>query len=452
MNAKKQRIVAVLLALGLLTGCGGGADNAENESAAAGQAQTEVKPSAKLNQPPEMEQIVYDLNNFGVEALAENTVEVTSCELIKRQTNEENKEDITYVRAICEPGYGRFEYQFKLLYTYYDVGGWILDEVTPEKPEEWTQTYYDADGNDLMESIVWLDWLEMDDFYLKGDYYGEYLNKCDDTYYIAVPAKTFYHVSNPNELTGNVGEYWIYNDRGEQLIDNVVNFRNTRVQYAFTNSNGEPRLILNDRDAFDGRGANYVADEYFLPLSDLHWSIAPPSEGTCIIHTVDNCYGAIDLDGNLVIPPQYTTSQEVVKKLGRETASTSASGSETVIEYVDGESFTRADGTSVLNLDYQSACYVGGQEMIAVYEDVKWELIWDNKVENGTFRLFDHNGRARSPKFEHIAEAYEYRLISYNGRVGILPDILTEEEQNAVSYKRIADKKYPDYAEVAVAE
>ena len=49
-------------------------------------------------------------------------------EIVKRQTNKENKEDFVFCNLVMENDYFRTCVQAELTYNYYDQGGWILDE------------------------------------------------------------------------------------------------------------------------------------------------------------------------------------------------------------------------------------------------------------------------------------------------------------------------------------
>lgn len=55
-----------------------------------------------------------------------------SVEISKRQTNKEDKEDIIYISIIGEGEFATHEYECKLVYNYYEQGGWILDTVEIE--------------------------------------------------------------------------------------------------------------------------------------------------------------------------------------------------------------------------------------------------------------------------------------------------------------------------------
>lgn len=52
-----------------------------------------------------------------------------SMEISKRQTNKDDKEDIIYASIIGEGEFATHEYECKLVYNYYEQGGWILDAV-----------------------------------------------------------------------------------------------------------------------------------------------------------------------------------------------------------------------------------------------------------------------------------------------------------------------------------
>lgn len=56
--------------------------------------------------------------------------ELVNYEIIKRQTNPENKEDIIYCNVTISNGYIKTLLEYKLLYTFYDQGGWILDDAS----------------------------------------------------------------------------------------------------------------------------------------------------------------------------------------------------------------------------------------------------------------------------------------------------------------------------------
>ncbi len=71
--------------------------------------------------------VCYD-SNF----VYESAYELADYELIKRQTNLESKQDIVYYDIIYKNNYFEVVFHEKLIYNYYDEGGWILDEAILE--------------------------------------------------------------------------------------------------------------------------------------------------------------------------------------------------------------------------------------------------------------------------------------------------------------------------------
>ena len=125
-------LLAAVLSVGMLAGCG-----------------------EKMGDPPAEEQIFTDIGEYGITEWMEEPGEIVGCEIVKRQTNEEDKEDIVYCKVITNEGFCQMEYQFELLYNYYDEGGWILDMVTPVNQEEWKPIdFLSADGRPLSESML----------------------------------------------------------------------------------------------------------------------------------------------------------------------------------------------------------------------------------------------------------------------------------------------------------
>lgn len=187
-----KRILSLLLAgvlcMGMLAGCG-----------------------AKMDAPPAEEQIFTDISEYGIAEWMEEPGEIVDCEIVKRQTNEEDKEDIVYCKVTSNEGFCQMEYQFELLYNYYDEGGWILDMVTPVNQDEWKPIdFLGADGRPMSESMLELGssgeeytiadngfWTKDDkNWYdtegnlvfenLQGRYYGEryYAKDSDGLYYL----------------------------------------------------------------------------------------------------------------------------------------------------------------------------------------------------------------------------------------------------------------------------
>lgn len=138
-----KKLMALFLVLvlcsGLMIGCGG--NSIKNQ----------------LKNPPEIEQIMSDIENFSSSVLPEN-LEINGGEVVRRQSNPDEKEDIVYIRLTGkEKAYMNSQYFVKLLYNFYDEGGWILDEMEVDQPENWGAIgYLDAEGRPLEEGMVYI--------------------------------------------------------------------------------------------------------------------------------------------------------------------------------------------------------------------------------------------------------------------------------------------------------
>ena len=91
-----------------------------------------------------------DLHNYFDSEFVNDSPYRVEFNLLKRQTNLENKEDIVYYDVIVKNDYFQISNTYKLLYHYYDEGGWILDDsvlesknITPIKAPE-TQMVLEA--------------------------------------------------------------------------------------------------------------------------------------------------------------------------------------------------------------------------------------------------------------------------------------------------------------------
>lgn len=87
-----------------------------------------------------------------------NTIEIS-----KRQTNKDDKEDIIYASIIGEGEFATHEYECKLVYNYYEQGGWILDTV---EIENCLATELNTIGDNEILSMV----NDSPQNYLYGDY------------------------------------------------------------------------------------------------------------------------------------------------------------------------------------------------------------------------------------------------------------------------------------------
>lgn len=157
---KKLLSLALALAMALsLTACGGGDTSTDDKNASTDgdivSTEQAEGPSTKLDEPPQVEQILNDVVNFHYSVIPENAT-VTGVEVVKRQSNPENKEDIVYCRLTGpQNGYMYSQYYVRLLYNFYDEGGWILDEMTPDMEDQWGPIgYLDSEGKPLEEGFV----------------------------------------------------------------------------------------------------------------------------------------------------------------------------------------------------------------------------------------------------------------------------------------------------------
>jgi len=83
------------------------------------------------------EQIVTDIKNsdflqigFNSDFVYDSPYEYISHEVTKRQTNPENKEDFIYCNISAQNQYFKTTFDVKLEYSFYDEGGWILENST----------------------------------------------------------------------------------------------------------------------------------------------------------------------------------------------------------------------------------------------------------------------------------------------------------------------------------
>lgn len=90
-------------------------------------------------------------------------LDFNSIEISKRQTNKDDKEDIIYASIIGEGEFATHEYECKLVYNYYEQGGWILDIV---EIQNCLATELDTIGDNEILSMV----NDSPQNYLYGDY------------------------------------------------------------------------------------------------------------------------------------------------------------------------------------------------------------------------------------------------------------------------------------------
>lgn len=429
MNRKPIAALLAALCLIPLAGCGEGHPPGGAEAPPGA-----VEPSTKLTKPPQPEQILSDVNRSkGQDAT------FTACEVIKRQSNTEDKEDIVYCRLTAESGMLRAERQYKLLYNFYDEGGWILDEITPENEDQWTATHLDAAGNDILKDMVWLDSFSVDQL-ANAHYLCEY----DGTHYLMVP-------DGPSVQS----IYWVRDHNGKRV--SAHGFEDpSSVHFVFPGEDGKPRFI------FKNEGNYELIDENDTPLSQAYdWiRIKDKATGLCIVRQ-DGLYGAIDENGALVVPCQYEDVNEVIPGV----LITPPAG------YVETERPDLPPGVNMYNnnangmfdleiFDHQSTDGAfhhevidgNGDPLIAIdYEETAYDshtgliMVIPNTVFGNpqySYRLYDLNGNCRSPEFVHIGNSiYSAEIVGYQGRYGILPQILSDEEKTYFRYQWGMDHK-----------
>lgn len=447
--------LSVCLLTLMLSSCGG--DTKPNESKDPnGQSSADiVSPSTKLNAPPKENQIVSDLNTYGVDALKESGAVITGCEIIKRQSNPDNKEDIVFCKATGESNISRVEYQFKLLYNFYDEGGWILDEVSPEKEDEWTAVYLDAAGNDIMDDILWLDALadpyKPIAFYI-GEYNGVHYFARDDQVEIGHPNQHYYRVY---DQSGNLmcdKLFSVFDAYYAGLSSGLFGNGETVIN-VFLNESGEARIVYRSNEDYN----EHLIDSSGQELCSHRQIFSPDSDaGLCLVADLgewddtygDYMYGAIDFNGNLVVPCEYREANDVIPNAFN-TAVPPSDYQDLNISavvransniYIRGAMVNGAylaefrdrcpdiidtNGDPVISMPYDKAVFDNADNLIAVFNGVR-------------FQLYDLNGRCRSPEFEigATADIYRYKgiVVNHNGRYGLLPQITSDDEKYYFRY------------------
>lgn len=76
----------------------------------------------------DLEKLDFSEHAFWSSFVNDSQYSYTPEKVIKRQTNWGNKEDIVFYEVIGRNDYFKVHYSVKLVYNYYDAGGWILDE------------------------------------------------------------------------------------------------------------------------------------------------------------------------------------------------------------------------------------------------------------------------------------------------------------------------------------
>lgn len=476
-------LLAAALLLGLLAGCGG---QGAGGSYASGEP---VKASTKLDKPPDEKQILSDVNHN--KGLAQSGVSTfTGCEISKRQSNLERKEDIVYCKLIAETSFLRAERQYRLLYNFYDEGGWILDEITPENESEWTSDYLAADGKPILESMIWLNRTYADSRYagpelisVKSSGKWGYIDRA--TGKEVIPCQFEYNNEMNFSKTANGGYVAAvkYGPNECYLVDRELNRISERYDKienggSFTRDDGTKiRLFSCARN-----GQLSFLDETGAIVCTLSSDIPPElntyqrfQDGLCIVQNSTGCYGCIDVKGNVVIHFQYEYLDDfidgaaVAEQEGK-CGAIDRSGKQVLPfaydSYVEvgialgdtplpvwANSYTKvrplAEGSGLFivsqrNITQANPSDDSGEELLFGLADAdgNWTIplgpykdIWSNGtglfkvVDESSFCLYDWNGNRRTPDFSTNGEHLPSdAVVTINGRQGILPKLLSEAE------------------------
>lgn len=476
-------LLAAVLLIGLLAGCGG------NESKGSPTVSEEpVKASTKLDKPPKEAQILSDVNR-SKDLTQSGLSTFTGCEIIKRQSNPEHKEDIVYCRLTAETSFLRAERQYKLLYNFYDEGGWILDTITSENEDEWTEDYLAADGKPILESMIWLDYRYSDIrsagpelISVKSGGKWGYIDKA--TGKEVIPCQFDYNNGMNFSLTADGGYVAAikYGPRECYLVDRELNRISDR--YESIENGGS----YNRDDGAEIRLFNCLHDGQISFLDETGAVVCilpgdmPPEyntyqrfvDGLCPVENANELYGCIDMKGNEVIPFQYdylegSIDGAMVAEQGGKYGAIDKSGKQ-VIPFTYGSIFAIKSAlglgdtipdwsdkyAQVRSLGKGSGKFIVTQRIVTqVNDDLGEELLFGladanenwiipigqykmisssstglfEVVGESSFCLYDWNGNRRTPDFSTNGEQYpSTQVATINGRQGIMPQILSDAE------------------------
>lgn len=458
------RLLSLSLALTLCLGLGacGGSETGADAPSPTPEA---VGPSTKLNKPPQSDQILSDLNSAKGIKLPNDMV-FSDCQVIKRQSNPEQKEDIVYCSTTAESRFFRTQRQYRLLYNFYDEGGWILDEYTPENEDEWTDAYLDAAGNDILEDMVWLDAFSQDQFNAM-----RYLNECNGVHYLSLNISD--HSSNSEK------KYIVVDHTGKRLgyISNAESpYGSFKVYEAFPASDGGFRLIANSSGSDDNNhhiNVSYLTDQDGIRLTEYYdWLAYSEQYGIVVAKSSasgTSLYGALDENGDVVVPFQHKNLSEVYSAVdpeytqpriyqAHEPPQLEINGIKPYMEnanYVysyrreilrNGKTFhgkvlVNAKGAPILPMEYGYASMIiseNAADLVLVSPDTPLsanDLPYYGADKFYSFRIYDLDGNCRSPEFtlndtpgDLNFDNGRVSIVIYQGRYGILPQLITDEE------------------------
>lgn len=430
-------LLGCTLCLSLLAGCGGPSGG----SAPQPEASAPALVSTWLDVPPKEGQILADLNNWEEAALPDQ-MPYTGCEVIKRQSNPEDKEDIVYCSVTGGEQFRQFTRQYQLLYIFYDEGGWILEEVTPYREEDWQELYLDAEGNDIMESIIWLDSFSPSDLTV-----SKYLGEVNGCHYLCV--REGYDTTVVYDHTGfPVMRMTLSNPTQISDISLAPDGTFRFIQWITS----DPSTYEHSYLLLDERGNRISqAYDYIRPAEGIPGSFVVKQDGL---------YGLMDSSGTLTTDITYTDRYDLLPverpsppadyqeipvpeatgNVKRLFSSTINGVFNATMESPDGtrvwDDVVGPDCQPILDLEYQVAELDYDNRMIMVYPE---GINYDSGITE-PFQLYDLNGNCRTPVFTDINA--NMGIIAYEGRCCLLPTIATEEEIYYFTYEWAAEQDF----------
>lgn len=482
-----KKLITLLLALTMilsLAACGGKAPTAGNpQGTGSPAASTETKPpidsatvqgtekpvenSTKLAEPPTAEQMLTDVRAYNYPLFVENGIQITSLELLRRQSNPEQKEDIAVCKLIEESGPMRWEYQFKLRYDYFDQGGWNLEEMIPDREDLWTPIYRDAEGNNLMDSIIWLsgNWSTNEDDW--SSYYTPYYLEIGS--FLGIHNNTAWIKYN-NYGIDNREVNCVYDQNGNVLWSVDTD----ELELIFVSPSGDVRLITRERikkpeTSIISYGNYQLWASQNRPVGDSYDSISYLEMIDLYLVKKGNLYGLMDQNGVLVEPvtfekvrdiPEYAPyatlydSRAKYEKIDRPDSIVDKSIDrlfngvytiQTILQRLNDsypiESFEVVDtnGTSILNVPYENTILVDNA-VLAFSNDKATEGLSGGHWFDGQF--YNLAGRALTPRLQMAKQSMRNGdshslgpiFVLMDGKIGILPSLLSTEERYYFHY------------------
>lgn len=95
---------------------------------------------AGCNSVANEKQIKADLEAYTKSDILAENEKITEVKIDKRQTENEEKQDFVWCTVTTEDEHYSYQKEMELTYNYYDEGGWILDDVSVGKRNEWVIT------------------------------------------------------------------------------------------------------------------------------------------------------------------------------------------------------------------------------------------------------------------------------------------------------------------------